>query len=456
MELSDKKAALISSSLASFIVPFMGSAINIALPNIGKHFSIDAVLLNWIATSYLLTLAIFLIPIGRIADIAGRKKIFSTGIIIFCIASFFCGISWSAKSIIFFRVIQAIGSSMTFATSVAILTLIYSPKERGRVIGINVASVYTGLSMGPFLGGIITYYLGWRGIFFAVVPPSIFVAYLIYAKLKVEWVDAAGEKFDLSGSIIYGLSLSVLMYGFSITPSFNGWIFILTGFFGLFIFIVYEIKIKTPVLDVELFKNNPTFIFSNLAAMINYASTYAVAFLLSLYLQYIKSLTPKEAGLILLSQPVIMALFSPYAGKLSDKIEPRIVASMGMALTSVGLFILIFLNKNTQISIIVINLILLGFGFALFSSPNTNAILSSVEKKFYGVASAMVGTMRSIGQMMSMGIAMIIFAAYIGRVQITPEYHGIFIRTCAISFRIFMILCLIGIFFSLIRGKIRK
>ncbi len=208
-------------------------------------------------------------------------------------------------------------------------------------------------------------------------------------------------------------------------------------------------------MNVNLFRSNTVFSFSNIAALVNYAATFAVAFLLSLYLQYIKGFNPQSAGLILVSQPVIQAVFSPLAGRLSDRIEPRVVASAGMALTVVGLFFFTFINEKSTLEFIIATLLLLGFSFALFSSPNANAIMSSVKKRFYGVASATLGTMRLIGQMLSMGIAMLVFAVYIGEAQITPEYYPLFLSSVRTAFTIFASLCFIGIFASLARGKLR-
>ncbi|MCD6449978.1 MAG: MFS transporter [Thermotogaceae bacterium] len=206
---------------------------------------------------------------------------------------------------------------------------------------------------------------------------------------------------------------------------------------------------------MKLFINNRVFAFSNLAALINYSATFAVGFLLSLYLQYMKTLGPQSAGLILVAQPIMMAIFSPFAGRLSDRFEPRVIASAGMALTAVSLSLFIFLNEKTGLEYIIASLILLGFGLALFSSPNANAVMSSVERKFYGVASAMLATMRLVGQMLSMGITMMIFAIYIGKVQITPQYFSLFLTSLRISFIIFAVLCFGGIFASLARGKVR-
>ena len=193
-----------------------------------------------------------------------------------------------------------------------------------------------------------------------------------------------------------------------------------------------------------------------MSALINYSATFGITFLLSLYLQYIKELGPQKAGAILLAQPLVMAIFSPFAGRLSDRIEPRVIATAGMSVTFLGLLIFSFLDQETSLIFIVINCILVGFGYALFSSPNMNSIMSSVEKRFYGIASAMVGTMRLIGQMTSMAIAMVVFAMIIGRVGITPEYYPTFLSAVKIAFTIFTGLAFVGIFASYYRGNIRK
>jgi MFS family permease len=221
------------------------------------------------------------------------------------------------------------------------------------------------------------------------------------------------------------------------------------------VFVRWEMAVKNPVLDISLFRGNRTFALSNLAALIHYCATFAITFFLSLYLQYIKKLNPQSAGSILIFQPIVMAICSPFAGRLSDRIEPRIVASMGMALTATGLFLLAFLHANTPLGFIIADLILIGLGFALFSSPNTNAVMSSVEKRFYGVASGTLGTMRLTGQMFSMGIAILIFAIHLGHTQITPEYYPLFLKSTRSAFIFFGILSSGGVLASFARGKIR-
>jgi EmrB/QacA subfamily drug resistance transporter len=433
----------------------MGSSINIALPSIGKQFQVDAVLLSWVATSYLLAAAISLVPFGRLADIHGRKKIYKYGIAIFTITSFLSAVSISAPMLIMCRVLQGIGSAMIFATGIAILSSVFPPKERGRALGINVAAVYSGLSVGPLLGGFLTQHLTWRSVFFINVPLGLIIIFLVLWKLKGEWAEAKGVKFDIAGSIIYAMAIIAIMYGISLQPAMWSLWFILIGLIGILIFVKWEIKTETPVYDLNLFKTNRLFAFSNLAALINYSATFAVAFLLSLYLQYIKEQSPQSAGLILIAQPIVMAIFSPFAGRLSDRIEPRIVASIGMTLTTIGLFSFVFLDENSTLGLIIARLVVLGFGFALFSSPNTNAIMGSVEKRFYGLASGSVGTMRLLGMMISMGIATLIFAVYIGRVQITAQYYSVFTKSAQVAFGIFTVLCFGGIFASLVRGNLR-
>ncbi|UCH21312.1 MAG: MFS transporter [Deltaproteobacteria bacterium] len=451
-----KLTALIIASLGSFITPFMVSSINIALPAIGKEFRADAVLLSWVATSYLLAAAVSLVPFGKLADIYGRKKIYIYGITLFTLTSLLSAVSISVPMLIFFRIFQGAGSAMVFATGIAILTSVYPIEERGKVLGIAVAAVYTGLTCGPFFGGFLTHHFSWRSIFIINIPFGGVILVLIFSKLKGEWKGAEGQTFDLTGSIIYGTAIFAFMYGFTLLPETLSMILILTGLVGLTAFVKWETVALSPVFEVNLFRNNRTFAFSCVAALINYGATFAVSFLLSLYLQYIKGLSPQNAGLVLVSTPVMMAIFSPLAGRLSDSVEPRVIASLGMGLTALGLMLLILLDNNTVFIYIIASLMILGFGFALFSSPNMNAIMSSVDKRFYGIASASVGTMRLLGQMLSMGIATLIFALFIGRAQISPDYYPALIKSVRAAFIVFSVLCICGIFFSLYRGRLRS
>jgi EmrB/QacA subfamily drug resistance transporter len=448
-----KKSTLLVTTLSSFLTPFMASSVTIALPSIASTFEMDAVLLSWVVTSYALTGAIFLVPFGKAADIYGRKKIFQYGIVLFTLSMILLPFSNSGPMLIVLRILQGFGSSMTYSTGFAILTSAFPAGERGKAMGINVAAVYFGLSLGPFLGGFLTQHFGWRSIFIASAPFCLIILYYALSKLKGEWSEATGEKFDLTGSVIYILALASVMYGFTLVPNKVGIGLTLLGVSGILIFIGWESKVESPVLELDLFRRNRIFAFSNLAALVHYSGTFAVTFLLSLYLQYIKGLTPQSAGLVLICQPIVQAIFSPFAGRLSDRIQPRIVASTGMFFTAVGIFFLVFLKETTTLPYIVVSLIVLGFGFSLFSSPNANSVMGSVEKKFFGIASAILSTMRQGGQMLNMAIVTVIFSIYIGRVQITPQYHTLFLKSSKIIFTISVVLCLAGILASLARGK---
>lgn len=454
-DLAVRRAALLIAVLASFLTPFMVSSINVALPALDSEFGMGAVLLSWVPTSYLLAAAIFLVPFGRAADIYGRKKIFNIGIGIYTLASFLIVFSPAPLVLLAFRVLQGFGSAMIFGTGIAIVTSVFPQGERGRVLGINVSAVYLGLSLGPFLGGFLTQQFGWRSIFLVNVPVGLIVMYLIGKRLKGEWAEAAGEAFDFTGSVLYGLSLAVFMYGLTLLPASRGFWVVLAGLFLSGGFVVRQLRAQNPLLDMRLFLKNVSFTFSNAAALINYGATFSVTFLISLYLQYIKGFTPQGAGAVLVAQPLVMAVFSPLAGRLSDRIEPRIVASVGMAFTTAGLALFTLLREQSGLPLIIISLVVLGFGFALFSSPNTNAIMSSIEKKYYGVGSAMLGTMRLTGQMLSMGIAMVIISLHIGNARITPALFPLLVQSERTAFLVSAILCGFGIFASLARGKVR-
>jgi EmrB/QacA subfamily drug resistance transporter len=453
---TSKRAVLIIAVMSSFLTPFTSSSVNIALPSIGTELSLNAVALSWVATAYLLAAAAFLVPFGRTADIRGRKMIFRLGIIIDAGASILCATSNSGELLIIFRALQGVGGAMIFGTGIAILTSVFPARERGRALGISTAAVYTGLSVGPLVGGFLTGHFGWRSIFFLNAFLGLMIIVVVFWKLKGEWAEAKGESFDYVGSVIYSLALVAVFYAFSVLPALWGVWLIIIGAIGLVAFVRWEIRQRYPVLNIGFFRHNTVFAFSNLAALINYSATFAVAFLLSLYLQYVKGFSPEHAGLILIAQPVMMVICSPIAGSLSDRVEPRIVASIGMTLTTIGLVMLIFLGNATGLQYILISLVILGVGFGFFSSPNTNAVMSSVERKFYGVAAGTLGTMRLTGQAFSMGMALLLFAIYIGRVQITPEYYPLFLTSMKIAFSISAALCFVGIFASIVRGRTRR
>jgi EmrB/QacA subfamily drug resistance transporter len=431
----------------------MSSAINVALPSIGKEFSMSAVALGWVATAFMLLAAMCLVPFGRLADIVGRKKIFAAGLGLHTAATVLAALAPSGPVLIAARGLQGIGGAMIFGTAIAVLTSVFPPGERGRVLGLNNAATYLGLSLGPVLGGFFVHGWGWRSIFWATALVSLAALLLVVSKLDREWAEAGGEGFDWAGSALFGFGLISLMYGFSRLRSPLGPALTIIGLAALGAFAAVESRARSPVLDLKLFRANRIFLFSNLAALINYSSTWAVGFLLSLYLQYIKGLPPQKAGLVLLAQPLVMALSSPFAGRLSDRSEPRPIASLGMALTAAALLLFAFLRPGTTFSVLLFGLALLGLGFGLFSSPNMNAVMGSVDRRFFGVASATLGTMRLSGQMLSAGITMLIFSVFLGRNPIVPDLYPVFLSSVRVAFAFYALLCAAGVFASLARGS---
>ena len=450
---TSRTVALLVATITSFQTPFLLSSVNVALKSIAQEFSLSAVLLGWVSTTYLLASAIFLIPVGKIADIHGRKKLFFWGLGIMGLSSILCAVAPSGHSLIAFRGMQGAAAAFIYATNVAILSSVFPPGERGRVLGINSSAVYLGLTLGPTIGGYIVNLWGWRSIFWITLILSMTSFAIAWWKLEGEWADAAGEGYDWGGTLIYGLSLATIMLGFPRLPNLEGIGLIMIGFLGMGIFTFWETRVNFPLLNFDLFKNNRVFIFSSLAALINFSSVTGSGFLISLYLQHIKGLAPQSAGLVLIAQSVMMALLSPIAGRLSDRIEVQTIASTGMGVTALALFSFIFINGKTKLWIIVLALILLGTGYGLFISPNTNAILGSVEKRFYGVATAIMGTVRLIGQVFSIGIATLVFALYLGDAQITPDVYPQFLASLKPIYIIFTGLSILGILASLARGK---
>lgn len=439
--------------VSSFFNPFMSAAVNVALPRIGETFSMNAVSLSWISMSFLLSSAVLLVPFGKLSDIWGRKKMLLYGNIVFAVFTLGCALSASQGMLITARLMQGVGSAMIFASGMALIVSAFPPEKRGRIIGINTSTTYIGLSAAPLVGGFLTQQFGWQSLFYINAATGILIIAGILYGVKSEWAEARNDRFDFTGSVIYVVSMTSLMYGFSRLPEIDGIVLTGAGLAGMVIFVYVEQKKSVPVLNIRLFRENRIFGFSNLAALINYAATFAITFLLSLYLQRVKGYSPSAAGLILITQPVLMAIVATISGRLSDRIDSRTLSSLGMAIIAVGLFLLVFVEARTGNTYLIIVLALLGFGFGLFSSPNTHAVMSSVETKYLGTASATLGTMRLTGMMFSMAIAAMAVHIFIGEAPINVTTTPGFLKGMKMVFTIFTVLCILGVFASLARGK---
>ena len=282
------------------------------------------------------------------------------------------------------------------------------------------------------------------------------VVVLVLWKLKGEWADSHGEKLDVTGTIIITLSIIFILVGFTYLPALFAIVLVVIGIACMVLFVRIERKARYPVLDLNVFKGNRPFVFSNFATMFNYIAMASIAFFASLYLQYIKGLSPQTTGLILLVQPVVITVFAVISGRLSDRIEPQIIASTGMLFTVIAMVLFYFVNERTDIVSFMFFLALVGLSQGLFTTPNINAIMSSVDVKFLGAASGTQATMRGAGMVIGLGIATIAFGHFIGNVQMSPEYYPAFLTSMKVCFLVASITAFAGMFSQYIGRRINS
>ncbi|MDR1529817.1 MAG: MFS transporter [Burkholderiales bacterium] len=450
---NEKKAiaALIAISITSFLVPFVGSSLNLALPHIARDLGMNAVTLSLVVSAYLLVCAMFQMSAARIGDLLGRRKIYILGIALFSVGSLLCGIAWSPASLIIFRALTGIGSAMMFGTAMAILVTLFPTQKRGLILGINSAVVYFALASGPFLGGILAHNFGWRSIFFICFVAGFIAILTSLAVIDEEWREAQNEPFDVKGSLVYAFSLFAMIYGLSLMPNLESWLLLLCGVIAAVAFVIYEKRCCYPILDLNLFSGNRTFRFSTIAAMINYLTIAAPTFLLSLYLQIVRGLDAQQAGFFLMLQPIAQIIFTLLAGRWSERIDPSRIATGGMIFVSLAILGLCFLTPTTAWTQLIGILIFFGVGFGMFASPNTNVIMNSVDKKYYGMASAVTGTARLIGQASSIAIATLAIHIYLGVAEVSASNQEAFMKSLHLTCVIFSGFCLFGIYASAAR-----
>ena len=451
-----QKAALYMVLLNCFTTPMMLSAANVALPSIARDLNIHAVLLSWIPMAYLMASAMFVLIFGRLADMFGRKRVFIIGTISVIVTSLIAAFSVNGPMLIAARFFQGISAAMLYATQIAIVSSVFPPSKRGHAIGLTTSMIYLGLTCGPLFGGTLIDHFGWRSAFIFHIPFAIIVLCIAAMKVPGEWSSDEKGSFDITGAVIYSFSIVILCIGVSTLPHLASIAAIIIGLAGMVLFF-YIARITThPIFDVRLFFTNRIFTLSCLAAFVIYSATYANVVLISLYLQYLKGMTATTAGLIMMIQPMTMAVFSPLTGKLSDWVEPRVIATIGMVLTTGGLFMLALINGIDSLYYLIVALVITGLGFSLFSSPNSNAIMSAVEKRYYGSAAGSIATMRTLGQMNSMVLVTLVFALIIGQVEIQPENYADLQKSIQLCFTIATSLCVFGIIFSMVRGRVHS
>jgi EmrB/QacA subfamily drug resistance transporter len=466
---SYKWVILLITSIGSFMSPMDGSIVSVSLPAITMDLNMTYAMAIWVPTAYLATLTVLLLSIGRHSDIKGRKPFFIAGFAVFTFASFLCSISTDGLQLITFRIIQGIGAAFMAATSTAIVTDVFPGKERGKALGINVMAVYVGLAAGPSLGGFLTSAFGWRSIFLINIPIGIFVIAMALWKLKDPF-KTSQKSFDLSGALSFSLGIIPLLLALTLggiigwdAPLVVGLLIACVAFLVLFVFLERNKK-DQAMLDVTIFTRNRQFSAANIAALLNYTAFFGVSFFISFYLQRALSYTPVEAGVILFIMPVTMAILSPLSGWLSDKVGARGLASLGMVIITIGLLLLSALNLNSSAADVSFRLLIIGLGMGLFSSPNTSAVMGAVEKNQLGVASGTIGTMRFLGQSLSIAIMSAVFATFLSSSVLSALFVGVdpatlgvateeFIVAMQAAFIIGAIIAAVGAVFSLIRGK---
>lgn len=452
---ASRRAALAMVIASAFGNALMHSSVTVALPAIARAFTLDAVLLAWVPLIFLLTSAAAVLSCGRLADMYGRKRVFAIGSVGFAVSSLLLAVAPDASALIALRGLQGASAAMLYATQTAILTSVYPPQERGRVLGLLAAAVYFGLTCGPLIGGWLIEVFGWRAAFVAHLPFTLLVLVAVLPRVRGDWAAATRGRFDWGAALLYAAAIASLMFGVAALPLRSALVGIGGGLGLMLVFLRHQYGRTDPLLNVRLLFGNRVFGLSSLAALLMYSTTFSILVLISLYLQYLKALTPAAAGLVMLAQPLMVALISPLSGRLSDRVEARLLASAGIGVTALGLLLLSRLEPTTSLSYLVLCLLLTGSGFGLFGSPNISAIMGAAGRGELGQAGGTAATMRILGQLCSMGIVAMAFALTIGQVEIAPATYPALMRALELSFLAATALCVPAAWCSLARGRVR-
>lgn len=395
--------------VGAFMAPLDGSIVAVALPRMGPALNLSFGASMWVQASYLLTMAVLLIPLGRLADQHGRMHFYLAGIVVFTLGSLAAALSFNGITLILSRILQGAGGALLSATSAAIVTAVFPPAERGRALGLNVMCVYAGLSIGPPLGGFLVGHFGWPWIFLVNLPIGMIVFAWGWCLLPKREVPVGGTRGDTLGTLLLGSALISLLLPLTFGSqwgwmNWRTWALLGTAAALTTLFLLAEAKAKAPLLDLELLRRNRLFAMANLAALLNYMALYGIAILTAVHLQLVQSRSVKAAGWIMLCQPLMMSCLSPLAGRLSDWMGSRLLSTAGMVITALGMGLLANLGRQASSLQVTMALACVGLGMAAFSAPNTSAIMGSVERSQLSVASAFLGTMRVVGQAMSVAI----------------------------------------------------
>lgn len=449
MKIEDETYVILVSFITSFFAVFLSNGIIIGVPAIASEFAMNNVIQNWVPTIFFLVVAVFTVPAGQISGKFGVKKTLLGGVILYLLASVGAVLSFSTESFMVFRMLQGAGVAFLNVSAMAMVVQAVKPQKRGRALGFTVTGVYLATSLSPVICGFLVHNLGWRSMFYFVIPFLVLCIALMILKIPQEWKTYQHDSIDKVGSLLYGLGILAFVYGFTTLVNQTGIILTVCGIILLVIFGAYELRQTSPVFNMKLFKNSK-FTSSNVAALCSYIAVMVVTTILNYHFQYVRGWDAQMSGLILIITPIIMAIMAPNAGKLSDSIHPQKLAALGMGIATVALLILTFLTGDTPLYLVVAAMILQGIGMGLFSSPNMNAIMSSVPPKDAPTASASQATMRTIGQTMSLGLLTLVFAWVMGNLELSTQYAPMIVQSSQIICAICTAACILAIFASLV------
>jgi len=448
---------LVTVCIAQFMAPFMLTAVGVALPSLGRDLGASAMQLGLIEQLYVVSLAMAMLAFGRLGDIVGQRKVLLPGLALFTGLTCSLGFAGSVEMVLVQRFFQGLGAAMMLSGSLAMVAAAYPPEIRGRKIGLVSACTYAGLSVGPVIGGWVAGHFGWRFVFLMSVPLGLCATAMCLFGVRQGKAAASGEGMDWPGAAAYAASVGLIMLGAAharempLGPAMIG-----GGLIGLACFLRLQAKTPCPLLDVSLLRHNRFFTLSCLAALGNYAATFGITFLMSLYLQYAKGLPPRLAGLALLCQPVMQVIASPVAGRLAERFAPAKLATVGMLVSSAGLLACAAgIGQDTPLWLLGLELAVIGTGFGLFITPNSTAIMGSVKKRQFGLASGMVASMRTLGMAVSMTSVTLIFALLMGESAIGPDTLPAFLTSMRLGLTAFAAYSCLGVILSLLRGKTR-
>lgn len=444
--------AVLVAFLCNFFAIFLSNGVVVGVPSIAAEFGMSNFVQNWILTILFLVMAVFTVPAGQLSGKFGVKKTLLIGLIVYLIGSIGCCVSFSSLVFMSFRVVQGAGIAFITVAAMAMVVSATKPKNRGKALGTAVTGVYLATSFAPVICGFLNFNFGWRSMFYVVMPFLVLCIIILILKIPTDWKTYENEPIDTVGSIIWAIGILLFVYGFTNLTNNLGLILTVVGLIIVAVFAAYELKSKYPVFNMHLFKNRK-FLSSNIAALCSYLAIMVVTTILNYHFQYVRGWNSQMAGLVLIITPIIMALMAPNAGKLSDKYHPQKLAAIGMAVAAVALGILFTLDATTPLYLVIIAMVLQGIGMGLFSSPNMNAIMSSVPPKFAPTASASQSTMRTIGQTLSLGMLTLVFAWFMGDAPMLVEYAPKIVQSSQLICGICCILCILAIFASLVGVK---